>query len=69
MNPERAARPKHPGPSGQNACFTKDNGPCHKLVTTHDHAPWIVIPANYKWYARVQVVKSAAERVAKVLDL
>ena len=37
--------------------------------TTHDHAPWIVIPANYKWYARVQVVKSAAERVAKVLDL
>ncbi|MGH9880583.1 MAG: site-specific integrase, partial [Pyrinomonadaceae bacterium] len=25
-------------PYGQNACFTKDNGPCHKLVTTRDHA-------------------------------
>jgi hypothetical protein len=28
-------------PYGQNACFTKDNGPCHKLVTTRDHAPVI----------------------------
>ncbi len=30
------------GPYGQNACFTKDNGPCHKLVTTPEHAPVIV---------------------------
>lgn len=29
-------------PYGQNACFTKDNGPCHKLVTTPEHAPVIV---------------------------
>ncbi len=29
-------------PYGQNACFTKDNGPCHKLVTTPGHAPVIV---------------------------
>ena len=29
-------------PYGQNACFTKDNGPCHKLVTTSEHAPVIV---------------------------
>jgi len=28
-------------PYGQNACFTKDNGPCHKLVTTPEHAPVI----------------------------
>jgi hypothetical protein len=29
-------------PYGQNVCFTKDNGPCSKLVTTPDHAPVIV---------------------------
>jgi integrase/recombinase XerD len=29
-------------PYGQNMCFTKDNGPCHKLVTTPEHAPVIV---------------------------
>ena len=29
-------------PSGQNACFTKDHGPCHKLVTTPEHAPVII---------------------------
>ena len=29
-------------PYGQNACFTKDHGPCHKLVTTQEHAPVIV---------------------------
>ena len=29
-------------PYGQNACFIKDNGPCHKLVTTPEHAPVIV---------------------------
>ena len=35
--------------------------------TSVDHAPWIVIPANYKWFARVKVVKTVAERVAKTL--
>jgi len=35
--------PKAPKcPYGQNACFTKDNGPCHKLVTTPQHAPIIL---------------------------
>ena len=29
-------------PYGQNMCFTKDNGPCHKLVATPEHAPVIV---------------------------
>jgi integrase len=29
-------------PYGQNACFTKDNGPCQKLVTTPEHAPVII---------------------------
>jgi integrase len=29
-------------PYGQNMCFTKDNGPCHKLVTAPEHAPVIV---------------------------
>ena len=29
-------------PYGQNVCFTKDNGPCHKLATTPQHAPVIV---------------------------
>jgi AMP-polyphosphate phosphotransferase len=35
--------------------------------TSFDHAPWVVIPANYKWYARVKVVKSVAQRVGKTL--
>lgn len=29
-------------PYGQNVCFTKDHGPCHKLVTTPEHAPVII---------------------------
>ncbi len=37
--------------------------------TSTDEAPWIVIPANYKWYARVKVVKSVAERLTRVLKL
>ena len=36
-------------------------------TSTRD-APWIVIPANFKWYARVKVVKSVAERLAAVLS-
>ncbi len=37
--------------------------------TSTDHAPWIVVPANFKWYARVRVVKSVADRVTKILKL
>lgn len=37
--------------------------------TSTDEAPWIVIPANYKWYARVKVVKAVAERLTRVLKL
>lgn len=29
-------------PYGQNVCFTKDYGPCHKLMTTPEHAPVII---------------------------
>lgn len=29
-------------PYGQNVCFTKDHGPCHKLVSTPEHAPVMV---------------------------
>lgn len=36
--------------------------------TWTEHAPWVVIPANYKWYARVKVVKTVAERLKQVLD-
>lgn len=36
--------------------------------TWTDHAPWVVIPANYKWYARVKMVKTVAERLKQVLD-
>jgi len=35
--------------------------------TSTDHAPWVVVPANYKWYARVKVVKTVAEKLAKAL--
>ncbi len=37
--------------------------------TSTDDAPWIVVPANYKWYARVKVVKAVAERLTRVLKL
>lgn len=37
--------------------------------TSTDEAPWIVIPANYKWYARVKVVRAVAERLTRVLKL
>jgi polyphosphate kinase 2 (PPK2 family) len=37
--------------------------------TSTEEAPWIVVPANYKWYARVKVVKSVAERLTRVLKL
>lgn len=35
--------------------------------TSTGHAPWVVIPANYKWYARVRVVKTVAERLSRAL--
>lgn len=30
-------------------------------------APWTVIPANYKWYARLRVLKIVTERVEKAI--
>lgn len=35
--------------------------------TNTDVAPWTVIPANYKWYARVATVKTVCDRISKVL--
>jgi len=35
--------------------------------TSTEYAPWHVIPANYKWYARLRVVKTVAECVEKAL--
>lgn len=35
--------------------------------TSNEAAPWIVIPANYKWYARVKMVRSVAERITREL--
>lgn len=35
--------------------------------TSSAHAPWVVIPANYKWYARVEVVKAVYKRIAKAI--
>jgi hypothetical protein len=39
--------PKAPKcPYGQNACFTLDNGPCHKLVTVPEHKLVIIATLN-----------------------
>ncbi len=35
--------------------------------TSTPAAPWTVLPANYKWYARVKVVKTISEQIAKAL--
>ena len=35
--------------------------------TSTEIAPWYVIPANYKWNARLKIVKTVAERVEKAL--
>ena len=35
--------------------------------TSTESAPWHVIAANYKWYARLKIVKTVAERVEKAL--
>ena len=33
--------------------------------TSQDFAPWHVVPANYKWYARLRVAKIVADRLEK----
>ena len=33
--------------------------------TSTDDAPWTVVPANYKWYARVKVVKTVVETLER----
>jgi len=39
------------------------------FVRTHTpYAPWYVIPANYKWYARLQVLHIVTERIEKYLN-
>jgi len=35
--------------------------------TSTEAAPWCVIPANYKWHARLKIVKTVAERLEKAL--
>jgi len=37
--------------------------------TSTEVAPWTVIPANFKWYARVKLVKTVAERVTNALEI
>jgi polyphosphate kinase 2 (PPK2 family) len=37
--------------------------------TSPDFAPWQVIPANYKWYARVKVLRTVCDRVGSALGL
>lgn len=36
--------------------------------TSTENAPWTVIPANYKWYARVQVAKTVLATLEKALE-
>ena len=35
--------------------------------TATENAPWHVIPANYKWYARLKIVKTVADTQEKAL--
>jgi len=35
--------------------------------TNTEQAPWTVIPANFKWYARVKTLKTVCERISSVL--
>lgn len=35
--------------------------------TSPDIAPWTVIPANFKWYARVKTLKTVCERISAAL--
>ncbi len=36
--------------------------------TNTEHAPWTVIPANFKWYVRVQAVKAVYKCICKLTD-
>lgn len=47
--------------------WAEHNDAAHDMFekTSTPHAPWTVIPANYKWYARVRVVKAIADAVEK----
>lgn len=36
--------------------------------TSPDTAPWTVIPANYKWFARVQVAKTVSQRLTAAVS-
>lgn len=36
--------------------------------TNTEAAPWTVIPANFKWYARVKSLKTVCERIARALE-
>lgn len=36
--------------------------------TSTDKAPWTIIPANFKWYARVKAAKTVAETLQSALD-
>ncbi len=35
--------------------------------TSTDLAPWSVVPANFKWYARVKALKCVCERLSKAI--
>ncbi len=37
--------------------------------TSTSAAPWVVLPGNFKWYARVKVVKAVSEQIARALKL
>jgi len=37
--------------------------------TSTERAPWFVIPANYKWYCRVKVVRTVTEQITRALGL
>jgi hypothetical protein len=39
------------------------------IRTTTSHAPWTVIPANDKYFARVQVLKTVVDRLAAELHV
>jgi polyphosphate kinase 2 len=36
--------------------------------TSTPEAPWMVIPANFKWYARVKTLKTVCDRISRALD-
>ena len=37
--------------------------------TSPDFAPWQVIPANFKWYARVKALDTVCKRLAAALGV